>query len=194
MAQNLPFSAVDMTDPSMWVTTTDNTSGKMLMSNGAANPTWVAATNPHVMTDNRPTVVEKPLAIQVELEAWKIQDTNFDLITQTVVEASRKLMHACQADTRCGGCVRLTYKHEQIQDHMRDSTRIRLTTQCKTTQTPNVTVVLCPDGRTTSRHGGGATQMLEPIDLEKAVLLHAPSEKKVSVNPDVPKTAMDESW
>lgn len=194
MAQQLfDGTSIDMRNPQTWVTNNTTTNRLRIDSNGAVGPAapWLT---PKTVEDNRPTVVEKPLAIEAEIEAWKIQDANFDVVMKTVVDAGRKLMHACQADTRCGGCERLTYKHEQMQDHMRDTTRIRLTSKCKTLEIPNITVVVCPDGRATSRHGGGATRTLEPTNLEKAVTYHQPPQKEVSVNPDVPKTAMDESW
>jgi hypothetical protein len=105
--------------------------------------------------------------------------------------ANRKLEHAVRADSRCGSCERLTYTCRKAEMFERDATAYTLTAVCKTISN-GVTHVICPDGRTTSLLGRAQTvELAELPDLTTEVTKHQP---EVSNNPDVPKTAMDESW
>ena len=144
-----------------------------------------------VFTDNRPTIVEMPLAIDIAVTEHMLHSSDGLAGAHAAVNASKQLTKELCDRTRCGGCERATTRIETREDFLRMTKFIQLTAECTTHQKlgHNSTVV-CPDGRVTK--AGGARIVFEP-DLTEMVGKYTP-EPKVSDNPDVPKTAMDDTW
>lgn len=138
---------------------------------------------PPVVEDNRPTIAEKPLAIQVSVSDFeRLSHNDSGHMIRLITDATERLRRTIQGDTRCGDCRHLRIKAEQQDDMMRAETRHILMTQCGLRQ-PGMVGMVCPDGRSTSV---SQNPTLEIASWEPEVTPKA--------DPDKPSTTFDEAW
>lgn len=140
---------------------------------------------PRVVEDNRPTIAEKPLAVQVVSvsDFERLSHNASGHMIRLITNAGERLRRTVQADTRCGDCQHVRIKVEQQEDLMRAETRHILMTECGVRQ-PGMTGLVCPDGRAT-----GVSRELPILDATA----YTP-EVTPKADPDKPSTTFEETW
>ena len=176
-------------DPSTFTINTLTPDGiKQMVTTGISSIGPVGSssiTRAPTVEDNRPTIAEKPLAMQVAITDFeRLSNNDAQFMLRLINDASEKLRRAVMADTRCGGCHNMTLKVEQREDMMRAETRHILSTECRVRQ-PGMVGLVCPDGRASS---------VKPLALEDYVTVHHPSQVTPKADPDKPSTTFDETW
>lgn len=172
-------------DPSTFTINTMTPDGIKTMTTGVL-ATSVSSVVPGVVEDNRPTLAEKRLAINVSISDFeRLSHNDSGHLMRLINDASEKLRRTIVADTRCGGCPYQTIKVHEQQDMVRAETRHILTGDCERRK-PGMTGVVCPDGRATS------VKPATTLEVNDWIPIDPPSSPKV--NPDAPTTAQGDAW
>lgn len=190
---NMKHSPSDLTtigdmaiDPMTFVMKVMTADGIKTVTTGAGAMATDTGIKAATFEDNRPTLAEKRLAINISVSDFeRLSNNDSGHLMRLINDASEKLRRSIVADTRCGGCPHQTIKVHEHPDMLRAETRHILTGDCERRK-PGMTGVVCPDGRATS------VKPATHLDVNDWFVEAEPSKPKA--NPDAPTTAQGDAW